>query len=73
MVRAHYKILWAGKTMMQGTVRGGRKRGRQKKRWEDNISEWTGMALSETVRKAEDREKWRKLVANTVLCPNGQE
>ena len=27
------------KTILQGTVRGGRKRGRQKKRWEDNIKE----------------------------------
>ena len=31
------------KTILQGTVRGGRRRGRQKKRWEDNINEWTGV------------------------------
>ena len=31
------------KTILQGTVKGKRKRGRQKKRWEDNIKEWTGM------------------------------
>ena len=31
------------KTILQGTVKGQRKRGRQKKRWEDNIKEWTGM------------------------------
>ena len=37
----------------RGTVPGGRKRGRQKKRWEDNIKEWTGLELSNTVRKAE--------------------
>jgi hypothetical protein len=30
------------KTILQGTVPGGRKRGRQRKRWEDNIQEWTG-------------------------------
>ena len=30
------------KTILQGTVKGKRKRGRQKKRWEDNIKEWTG-------------------------------
>ena len=29
------------KTILQGTVKGKRKRGRQKKRWEDNIKEWT--------------------------------
>ena len=30
------------KTISQGTVHGGRRRGRQKKRLENNISEWTG-------------------------------
>ena len=27
----------SGKTILQGTVKGGRRQGRQKKRWEDNI------------------------------------
>ena len=44
------KLRWYGdiarssglaKTIMQRTVQEGRKRGRQKKRWEDNIPEWT--------------------------------
>ena len=30
------------KTILQGTVKGGRRRGRQRKRWEDYIKEWTG-------------------------------
>ena len=29
------------KTILQGTVRGARRRGRQRKRWEDNTREWT--------------------------------
>ena len=46
------KLKWFGhvlkssgpaKTILQGTVNGKRRRGRQKKRWEDNIKEWTGM------------------------------
>ena len=56
------------KTILQGTVRGGRKRGRQKKRWEDNIKEWTGLELSDTLRKAESREEWRELVAKTPVA-----
>ena len=32
-----------GKTIFQGTVKGGRRQGRQRKRWEDNIREWTGL------------------------------
>ena len=31
------------KTILQGTVNGGRRQGRQEKRWEDNIREWTGL------------------------------
>ena len=33
-------------TILQGTVQGGRKRGRQKKHWENNISQWTGFKFS---------------------------
>ena len=74
----HRKLKWYGhvtrssglaKTILQGTVPGGRKRGRQKKRWEDNIKEWTGLHLSDTLRKAESREEWRELVAKTPVAP----
>ena len=44
------------KTTLQGTVKGVRRRGRQKKRWEDNIKEWTGMGFGDSLRAAEDRE-----------------
>ena len=30
------------KTILQGTVKGGRRQGRQKKRWEDNVLECSG-------------------------------
>ena len=33
------------KMILQGTVQGERRKGRQKKRWEDNIREWTGLGL----------------------------
>ncbi|GFN84947.1 endonuclease-reverse transcriptase [Plakobranchus ocellatus] len=58
------KLKWYGhttrssglaKTIMQGTVNGGRRRGRQKKRWDDNIREWIGLELRNTLRKVEDR------------------
>ena len=44
------------KTILQGTMKGARKRGRQKKRWEDNIKTWTGMEFGDSLRAAEDRE-----------------
>ena len=33
-----------------------RSRGRQKKGWEDNTKEWTGMGFEDSLRAAEDRE-----------------
>ena len=69
------KLKWFGhvsrssglaKTILQGTVQGGRRRGRQKKRWENNISEWTGLKFCNAVREAENKIKWRERVAMSV-------
>ena len=57
------------KMTVQGTVQGGRRKGIQKKRWEDNISEWTELGLGEALRKAKDRKEWRKVVARSSLMP----
>ena len=38
-------------------MKGKRKRGRQKKRWEDNIKEWTGMDFASSTRAAGNRTK----------------
>ena len=55
--------------LMQGTVKGGRRQGRQRKRWEDNIREWTGLELGKSQKAVENREKWRKLVAKSSVVP----
>ena len=57
------------KTVIRGTVRGGKRRDRQRKRWKDNIRDWTGLELSDAVRRAEEREEWRKLVARSCDAP----
>ena len=54
---------------MQGTVKGGRKQGRQRKRWEDNIREWTSLEFAKSQRAVECRGKWRKLVAKSPVVP----
>ena len=72
------KLQWYGhvsrssglvKTILQGTVKGGRRQGRQRKRWEDNIREWTGLEFAKSQRAVENREKWRKLVAKSSVVP----
>ena len=57
------------KTILQGTVKGGRRHGRHRKRWEDNIKEWTGLEFEKSLRAVENREKWRKLVAKSSVVP----
>ena len=77
IVKRH-KLQWHGyfsrpsglaKTLLQGTVKGGRRQGRQKKRWEDNIREWTGLEFGKSQRAVENMEKWRKLVAKSATVP----
>ena len=60
------------KMILQGTVQGGRRRGRLKKRWEDNITEWTGLKLGEALQKAENREDGEQWLPDHPWCPNGQ-
>ena len=38
------------KIILQGTVKGGRRQGRQKKSWEDNIRKWTGLEFAKAQR-----------------------
>ena len=54
---------------MQGTVKGGRRQGGQRKRWEDNIREWTGLEFAKPQRAVENGEKLRKLVAKSSVVP----
>ena len=44
-------------------------RGRQRKRWEDNTKEWTGLERNIILQEAENREEWRKLVVKSTVVP----
>ena len=59
------------KTILQGTVKGQRKIGRQNKRKEDNIKEWTKMDFASSTRAAENRTRWKGIVANSSAVPRG--
>ncbi|MEW8548147.1 MAG: hypothetical protein AB2693_31985, partial [Candidatus Thiodiazotropha sp.] len=56
------------KTILQGTVKEKR-RGRQRKRWEDNTKEWTGMDFASSTRAAENRTSWKGIVMKSSVVP----
>ena len=58
------------KTMLHGTVKRKRRRGGQKKRWEDNIKERARMDLASSTRTAEKQDVGKGLLRCTLLCPN---
>ena len=47
----------------------GRRQGRQRKRWEGNIREWTSLEFAKPQRAVENRGKWRKLVTKSFVVP----
>ena len=62
------KVQWHGhvsrlsglaKTILPGPVKGRRRQGGHRKRWDDNIREWTGLEFGKSQRAVENREKWR--------------
>ena len=57
------------KTILQGTVKRGRRQGRQRKRREDNIREWTGLGFAKSQKASGEQGKWKELVMKSSVVP----
>ena len=51
-----------GKTLMLGGIGGRRRRGRQRMRWRDGITDSMNMSLSELQELVIDREAWHAVI-----------
>ena len=55
------------KSILQGTVKGGRRQGTQRKRWEDNIRKWTGLGVRQVPEGSGERGKMEKTGCK-IIC-----
>jgi len=49
--------------VLHGRIAGNRGRGRPRRRWTDDIKQWTGRSVAECVQCAADRSNWRSVVS----------
>ena len=69
MVWTCLKVFWSSKDNPTGHSERKKKKRRQKRRWEDDIKEWTGMDFASSTRTAENRSRWKGIVANSSVVP----
>ena len=59
------------KTLFLGKIEGGRRRGKQRMRWLDSITDSTDMSLSKLQEIVKDREAWHTVVHGVTKSRTG--
>ena len=53
--------------ILEGRIDGKRNRGRPRRRWLDDVKDWTGKPLAECTAMARDRDQWRTTVRVSMV------
>ena len=73
-----WKFAWFGhvtrhgnlsKTILQGTLEDGRRGGRRRECWMDNIKKWTSLLMPEQLTRASCRKDGKRISAESSLMP----
>ena len=62
---AYHTLRQPFEIILQSTLKGGRRRGRQSKCWVDNIKEWTSLPIPELLTRASCRKDWKRISAES--------
>ena len=66
-IRDSLPFIRSGQNRLARHSEGERRQGRQRKRWEDNIREWTGLEFGQSQRAVENRKKMEKTGCR-IIC-----
>ena len=64
-----FKVFWFSKDNPTGHSESTKKKRQTEEEGEDNIKEWTGMDFASSARAAENRTRWKGIVANLSVVP----
>ena len=73
MVKPFLMVFWLSKHYSAGDSERQKRCGRQKKRWKDNVKEWTGTDFASSSRAAGDGTMCKGIVGKSFVAPSESE
>ena len=51
---------------MEGKIKGSRRRGKQRRTWTSDVTDWYNMSYTKCVRMVERKKKWSSMAADLL-------